>query len=650
MYLLGILFYTVLRLLFFIANYSQFAQIHSHKGSLLCYAFFMGWRFDTVVSMYILAFPAVVLFVFYYLRKTRKFSISFFFMFCSVIYPLSYLISFADIPYYSQFGNRLNIMAFTWFDHPTFVFKMIFGEVRYWIFIIPLIGVIWLWIRILLKNKRYGLLAEIESMSHRISKIQISAYWLSAVLVFGLMFVGLRGRMEKKTPILIGTAFFSNYNIINQLGLNPSFTLLRSWLDDIGTDNKQLKLTDDTLAVADLQKSLGIQQTLIGESPIARMQNDSLHADTPNIVLVIMESMSTDKMHRYGNSLNLTPNLEHLASHAIFFNRIYTAGIHTFNGIFSTLYSFPALLKKHSMNEFPIPEYFGLPGVLKQYGYQNTFYLTHDDQFDNVGGFLKSNFFDKIVSQSDYTSEQVIGPLGVPDHVMFEHAVKEITRTQSSGIPFFAAFMTGSDHGPYIIPKDIPFKPKTSDIKTAIVEYADWAIGHFIELAKNEKWFSNTIFVFVADHGYWGRSAYEVSLDYHHTPFIVYAPEFIQKEVNNNKIGLQIDVAPTILGFLHLNYINNTPGINLLATERKYAIFSSDEKIGCINDSLFLIIRDDGTRLMFNYKINSIENIINKHKAIADSMERASYSLIQASQWLKINKLTGKPKGGSFQK
>ena len=464
------------------------------------------------------------------------------------------------------------------------------------------------------------------------------------------MFVGLRGRMEKKTPILIGTAFFSNYNIINQLGLNPSFTLLRSWLDDIGTDNKQLKLTDDTLAVADLQKSLGIQQTLIGESPIARMQNDSLHADTPNIVLVIMESMSTDKMHRYGNSLNLTPNLEHLASHAIFFNRIYTAGIHTFNGIFSTLYSFPALLKKHSMNEFPIPEYFGLPGVLKQYGYQNTFYLTHDDQFDNVGGFLKSNFFDKIVSQSDYTSEQVIGPLGVPDHVMFEHAVKEITRTQSSGIPFFAAFMTGSDHGPYIIPKDIPFKPKTSDIKTAIVEYADWAIGHFIELAKNEKWFSNTIFVFVADHGYWGRSAYEVSLDYHHTPFIVYAPEFIQKEVNNNKIGLQIDVAPTILGFLHLNYINNTPGINLLATERKYAIFSSDEKIGCINDSLFLIIRDDGTRLMFNYKINSIENIINKHKAIADSMERASYSLIQASQWLKINKLTGKPKGGSFQK
>ncbi|NIS37814.1 sulfatase-like hydrolase/transferase, partial [Candidatus Saccharibacteria bacterium] len=52
-----------------------------------------------------------------------------------------------------------------------------------------------------------------------------------------------------------------------------------------------------------------------------------------------------------------------------------------------------------------------------------------------------------------------------------------------------------------MIPNDIPFRPDSEEIKKQIVEYADWSIGRFMELARKQPWYDNTIFVFLADHG-----------------------------------------------------------------------------------------------------------------------------------------------------
>lgn len=636
LYLFGILFFTLLRMLFFGANIKQIDQIKDERIWNIAYSFLMGWRFDTVVSMYLLAIPALFVLISYHINSLRRTSIQFAYFSCIITYPITFLISAADIPFYTQFGSRFNTMAFAWIDNPKFVAGMILGEVRYWVFSIPLFAIIWIWIRILSKHRK----SDLAKKGNNISVRQTVWFGLTSLFILAFMFLGMRGRIEKKSPIRIGTAFFSNYNFPNQMALNPSFTLLRSWLDDLNPENQELRLMDDQKAMATLQEALLIKNTLPNESPIARRVTDSTSSSRPNVILIIMESMSAAKMKRYGNPLNLTPNLESLAPHALFFNNIYTAGIHTYNGIFSTLYSFPALLKKHPMNEFPTPIYSGLPGVLKQNGYQTTFFLTHDDQFDNLGGFLKANHFNKIVSQKDYPSTEVLSTLGVPDHFMFEYAIKEISKNRTANTSFFATLMTGSDHGPYIIPENIPFKPTTKNLQTGIVEYADWSIGHFIELAKKEPWFDNTIFVFIADHGYSGNSPYEVSLDYHHTPFIIYSPKLIPEGKGFDHLGLQIDLAPTVLGFLHMSYINNTPGINLLKERRKHAAFSSDDLIGCLSDSLYSVIRPDGTQLLYRYRNGATENILSTHKTEAQTMKSSAFSLLQASQWLIKNKKT----------
>jgi phosphoglycerol transferase MdoB-like AlkP superfamily enzyme len=639
LYVLGILFFTIFRLLFFGIYFEQIIQIENNQWATLLSAFFMGWRFDTVISMYLLALPAIAVFFGFPFSKSRKFVINFAVGFSMIAYALAFLVCVADIPFYGQFGSRFNTMAFAWMDNPAFVFGMIFGEIRYWLYIVPLVLILFAWVKLLLKLKKRSLTLILEQNSLTYSLRTASMYSFSVLMTLAVMFLGMRGRIEKKSPIRIGTAFISNYNFPNQLGLNPNFTLLRSWLDDRNAENKPLSLIDDRLALKTMQQELGVEKPMPGESPIARAVVDSAQCQKPNVVLVIMESMSAEKMKKYGNGADLTPNLERLAPHAYFFNRIYTAGIHTNNGIYSTLYSYPALLKKHPMNQFPTPIYTGLPGILKQIGYRNTFFLTHDEQFDNMSGFLKANHFDKIVSQKDYPSKEVLSTLGVPDHYMFQYAItQELTKAPKT--PFFAAFMTGSDHGPYIIPQNIPFKPKTSDIHTSIVEYADWAIGYFLDLAKKEPWFDNTIFVFVADHGYSGNSPYEVSLDYHHTPFIIYSPKYIPVGKEFDQVGLQVDVASTVLGFIHARYVNSTLGVDLLNRSRKYAVFSSDDKIGCLNDSLFSIIQPDGSQKMFLYKNRSSVDVSQKYKPIADDMKRYAYSYIQASQWLIQNHFT----------
>ena len=138
--------------------------------------------------------------------------------------------------------------------------------------------------------------------------------------------------------------------------------------------------------------------------------------------------------------------------------------------------------------------------------------------------------------------------------------------------------MTASDHGPYIIPEY--FKPKPNDLTKQIVEYADWSIGKFISNAKKKRWFENTIFVFISDHGTALSPVYEMPLNYHHSPLIILSPNILEESKTYSQIGGQIDVFPTIMGLLNFTYLNNTFGMDLLKAKRPFIYFSADDKYG----------------------------------------------------------------------
>jgi len=374
------------------------------------------------------------------------------------------------------------------------------------------------------------------------------------------VFFALRGRVD--SPIRINHSFFCDNSFYNQLGLNPTFVLLKSL-----KQNQEISIIDNNDALENVKAQLSLQEDLGLNSPLARkvITTDSLLKK--NVVLVIMESMSANKLERFGNKENLTPYFDELAKKSLCFDNMYSAGFHTCNGIFSTLYSHPTVLRERPMTALNIGYFNSLPRVFKDHGYSNLFFTAGNENFDNVGAFVRQNDIPTVISGKNYDPKFLHSSFGVPDHILFDYTLEHLDQHTE---PFFSTVMTVSDHGPYIVPEGTEFSTKQIDIKKQVVEYADWSIHRFLEMAKTKEWYKNTLFVFVADHGVvMGDITYEIPLSLHHIPLLIFSddPTLVTPQRITN-YATQMDVLPTIAGLLNFNYTNNTFGQDLLKEKR----------------------------------------------------------------------------------
>ena len=580
-------------------------------------AFIMGIRFDVVIIGYVMILPSLFLLIQDVIVERSKFAHKFIRFWIFFLFSLAFVICAADIPYFNQFFSRFSIGAFDWMDSPRFVFNMIIEEPKYFIVVIPWVILVYLF---------YKFLQKIFKQDYPISKMNIAVKIFLSVIFLFLMLLGIRGRIETKSPIRTGTAYFCNDPFLNQLGLNPVFALFKSYQYQLKEKSSLNNFIDEKVAIQNVQRHLSIENPF-PFSPIAKeILPDTINEIKHNIVLIIMESMSAAKMQRHGNESNITPFLDSLSYQSIYFENIYTAGKHTYSGIFSTLFSLPTLNRHHPLKS--IKKYDGIASILKSLGYSTTYFTTHDSQFDNVEGFLRANDFENIISQSNYPSEEVKTVLGVPDDFMFRYSIPIINKINKQGKPFFVTFMTGSDHGPYYIPDY--FMPLTEKKETQIVEYADWSLNRFIEMASATEWFNNTIFVFVADHGAALNVHHNMSLNYFHSPLIFYAPSILTPKLFSN-IGGQIDVYPTIMGLLKQPYIKNNLGVDLINDKRPYTFINGDDKTGVLDNEYLLIINNDNSKELYKYKGKEKTNYIDIYSAKAKEMDIYIKSNLQVS-------------------
>ncbi|MBK6346768.1 MAG: sulfatase-like hydrolase/transferase [Bacteroidales bacterium] len=626
-YGLAILFFFVFRLMLFFTGIGNIDDVSDSYADIVK-AFIMGIRFDIVISGYLLVFPYLALTILFLLNKRSLIISRIVFYFVFILFSVSFLICAIDIPYFNQFFSRFTISAFQWLDSPVFVFRMVIEEPRYWVYTIPfflLTILFYMVLRIIFRKS--GELPVVRRLL--LLKIVVS------VIFLGFMFAGIRGRLAQKAPIKVGTAYVTDNAFLNQLGLNPVFTLMQSYLENLDKRNEAIRLIDEKVAITKVQQYLGISSANPYYPLYRQVIPDSVASNKPNVVIIIMESMAASKMKRNGNTQDLTPFLDSLALNSYYFDSIYTAGIHTFNGIFSTLFSYPAIFRQQPMRESRILRYNGISNTLKKLGYSTTYITTHDGQFDNVEGFLSTNDFDQIITEADYPSDEVKTTLGVPDDYMFRYSIPVMNKLHEKGKPFLVSFMTASNHGPYYLPEY--FSPRNTDLKDQIIEYSDWALQQFMKQAAKQKWYSNTLFVFVADHGIHKKRSYDISLEYHHTPLIFFAPALLPGNRIFNCIGGQIDIYPTIMGILHQPWINNTSGIDLLREERPYIMVNSIDNYGVIGKEFFLIVKHDGRSKLFRYRNGSLKDYSLQFPEIRQQMDEYARCNLQVFQYINDN-------------
>jgi len=671
LYIASIAIFSIFRLILFFGEIGRIDNETEITTILL--AFLMGLRFDVVISSYILILPFVLLsintiidscFVFanevkqtteiqnglprLRLAMTNKEKIikRIIFAWCCIFSIASFLVCAIDIPYFNHFFVRLTYSSFDAFGDgdTSFIFSMISEEIRYWIYfgVFVLLSILYVFF-----SKKFIFNTVETKLPIRKKGIRVAINSLIFAIGFVLIFFGIRGRFAEKSPIRIGTAYFSNDNFLNQLGLNPNFTLLASYVEAKKFSNQKNNFMDDNEAIQNMHQYLQIEN-IDYENLFARPNNSLFLSEqnNPNVVLILMEGMSAGKMSRYSSRYNnkktLTPFLDSIANISYCFENVYSTTVRTYGGVFSTLFSFPIIWGRNPMKIVPLLKFQGISTVLKNNNYSTIYFTTHDGQFDGIEGFLYKNDFEKIVEQASYPTVEVKTTMGVSDDYMFRFSMPILNELHSKNKPFFATFLTGSDHLPYYIPDY--FEPKHKDIKDQAVEYADYSLRKFIELCKKEKWYDNTIFVFVADHGTAIDVTYPISLTHFHIPFIIFVPNENTHNTNNN-IGSQIDVVPTVLGFLGIDYINNSFGINLFNDSREFAVLDATTKYGVISKDWFLIVDRDKNKSLYKYAnkdktdYSTIEtDIANRMNLFAKSYFQSFDYLLRDKQKIKVGK------------
>jgi phosphoglycerol transferase MdoB-like AlkP superfamily enzyme len=614
---------TVLRWLLYVTIDYQIADDVTFPTRMM--AFVKGVWFDNVTACYVMALPLLTLWIASLFAYSSKWLSWFCTIWFGVLYTIVFSLSAANIPYFCYFFQPINTSIFQWFGYAGTTAGMVVGESSYWAPIayglIAIAGFWWFLIRWRIKKyaklKRQGLGT-------------VLAVLICGAMLAGLCFLGIRGRLGYN-PIKVSQAYYCNDAFLNQLGINPAFNLLTSYIDDQRPENRRLALMDDKEAIEAVRKLLE-REGVEGISPIAQKVEGDAEAQLRgrNVVIVLMESMSSNLMGK-----GQTPFLDSLSRQSLYFENMYSAGNHTNHGMYATLYSWPAIMFRNLMKGTVIPHYSGLPTVLHDQGYRNYFFMTHESQYDNMNGFFRTNGFDEIYAQENYPSEKIVNSFGVQDDFLYSYAVEKLNKEKK---PFFAVLLSVSNHPPFVIPDY--FKPKSSEKDLQIVEYADWSIRKLFDEAKKERWFDNTIFVLLGDHGkLMDNPECELPESYNHIPLIIYGKGI--KPQTYQDFALQEDVAPTLLGMMGIGYIQNDFGIDLMKKKRGCVFYTGDNLIAARDmERLYLYSPTEKTEHL--YKVTGHNKVVKTKSKDADFERLKSYvfSMIQAAEVLMGEKKT----------
>ena len=150
--------------------------------------------------------------------------------------------------------------------------------------------------------------------------------------------------------------------------------------------------------------------------------------------------------------------------------------------------------------------------------------------------------------------------------------------------------MTTSNHRPYTFPEGKIDLPSKTSKRRGGVKFTDFAIDEFLKESKKHAWFDNTIFVIVADHTAGSGGSQELDPAKYHIPMWIYAPSII-KAGRVDGLASQIDVAPTILGLMGIDYTSRFYGKDLMKEDPARAFISNYQSLGYLTKDGLVILK-----------------------------------------------------------
>ena len=346
-----------------------------------------------------------------------------------------------------------------------------------------------------------------------------------------------------------------------------------------------------TLPEKEVYALLGNQiEGISGNNTLCKIQTTAAETHK-NVVLITIESYSADFMKMYGNENNLTPFLDSLATKSMLFTNLYAVGNRTVRGLEAVTLCLPPTPGESVVKRKDNKNKFSTGSIFEQKGYTVKYLYGGDAYFDNMQDFFVGNKYDIVDKKTFQPNEITFDNIwGVCDEDMYNKAITVMNKEADTNKPFFNHIMTVSNHRPFTYPNnkiDIPGDAKSRD---GGVKYTDFALKQFFIKAKKQKWFSNTVFVILADHCASSAGKTELPMDKYRIPAMIFAPNFIQPQ-RVTKLVSQIDVMPTLFGLLNFNYQSKFFGQDVLKPNYKpRALIATYQDLGYVKDNVLTIL------------------------------------------------------------
>lgn len=481
-----------------------------------------------------------------------------------------------------------------------------------------------------------------KSVSIKILNKQIRPlrYYLIAVLIFLLSIVlaigGVRGGYKYSTrPITISNAgaYVKRPNEI-YLVLNTPFTLVRAW----GIQGlKRINYYSE----AEVEKIY---------SPL-HYPNDTTAMQKKNVVIIILESFGKEAVGFYNKELDngtykgFTPFLDSIASVSKVYWNSFANGRKSIDAMPSVLTSIPSGVDPFILTPYVTDSIQSLAHILSNEGYHTSFFHGAPNGSMGLLAFSKMMGIQNYFGKDEYNNDKDFdGVWGIWDEPFMQFFQKQLSSFQQ---PFFSTFFSVSSHHPFKVPEQYKnsFKKGPLDVLQCI-GYTDMALRKFFNAAQNNGWFNNTLFVITADHATVSyHKEYQNMWGDYAIPIILFAPGDKNLKGVDKGIIQQLDIMPSVLGYLHYNKPYFAFGENVFDRKDDGFAFVYSSGYRWFYDNHILYFDGEKSDILSVYKPSDSkeQNVMLEKPELAKKMETRLKAFVQQYHNRLIdNKLTVK--------
>jgi len=214
-------------------------------------------------------------------------------------------------------------------------------------------------------------------------------------------------------------------------------------------------------------------------------------------------------------------------------------------------------------------------------GYEKFYMIGGNAGWANINALIRQSIDDvQLYEERDWQSPQV-DVWGISDLDFFKESTR-ILGALPKDKPFFAYLQTSGNHRPFTIPKDndgfealdLPLEQVQQAGSRSVEQYnavrlLDFNIGRLMELAKEQGFYDDTIFVFFGDHNtrisqipHMAPAFEQLGLESNNVPLLIHAPKWLAPREFDAAVGLA-DLLPTVAGMVGVPFDNGGLGRDL---------------------------------------------------------------------------------------